>query len=404
VVVDTDGDGISDSTEQAIGTDPANSDSDGDGLVDGDELAGSTSPLTADSDRDGVFDGGDSSNSPSTRFGSSSTGNDVEPNDSFEQAVVLSNQTGTRISLRGNIDLAFDVDVFRLGDLFPGDRISLSIRRTNPAFRPLAALFDGQKQLFWVIEGGGLRGAALETQLTRLQIRHGPESYYLAITRAHDQDTIGNYEVEISIEPADPPKPRPQQLYLDFDGGELDAALLGVRTVNPFDAADISPAFARRTQQIKEVVIETVRERFAEFNVTILTSEDGPPPLSGVSTILFGEFNHEAFGAAPGVDSYNLDSCDDGIVYVESFLPIAFGFTPSAALLGVAIGNVAAHEAGHLLGLHHVTDSADIMDERSPAITLLQDQSFHVAPLAASVFPIGEQNAPLLLAETVGPR
>lgn len=43
--VDTDGDGIADSTETAIGTDPANPDSDGDSFKDGEEVMNSYSPL-----------------------------------------------------------------------------------------------------------------------------------------------------------------------------------------------------------------------------------------------------------------------------------------------------------------------------------------------------------------------
>ncbi len=43
--IDTDGDGIADSTETAIGTDPANPDSDNDGFKDGEEVTNNYSPL-----------------------------------------------------------------------------------------------------------------------------------------------------------------------------------------------------------------------------------------------------------------------------------------------------------------------------------------------------------------------
>jgi hypothetical protein len=54
---DTDGDGVTDSDEEAAGTDPAAADSDADGIMDGDELAGGTDPLSGDSDEDGYPDG-----------------------------------------------------------------------------------------------------------------------------------------------------------------------------------------------------------------------------------------------------------------------------------------------------------------------------------------------------------
>ncbi|MBI4453477.1 hypothetical protein HY636_02430 [Candidatus Woesearchaeota archaeon] len=55
---DTDNDGLADSLEQSLGTNPNNADSDGDGLTDGDEYAVVNSdPLKKDSDEDGLSDG-----------------------------------------------------------------------------------------------------------------------------------------------------------------------------------------------------------------------------------------------------------------------------------------------------------------------------------------------------------
>ena len=55
-IEDTDGDGISDYTEVCIGTNPLMADSDGDGIYDGYEVARGTNPLVADTDGDGVDD------------------------------------------------------------------------------------------------------------------------------------------------------------------------------------------------------------------------------------------------------------------------------------------------------------------------------------------------------------
>jgi hypothetical protein len=57
LAVDTDGDGLSDEEEAAIGTDPTNPDTDGDGLSDGVEVALGTDPLDPDTDGDGIDDG-----------------------------------------------------------------------------------------------------------------------------------------------------------------------------------------------------------------------------------------------------------------------------------------------------------------------------------------------------------
>lgn len=53
---DDDNDGLTDSEEAALGTDPQNTDSDGDGLSDNEEVNLQTDPLVADTDGDGFSD------------------------------------------------------------------------------------------------------------------------------------------------------------------------------------------------------------------------------------------------------------------------------------------------------------------------------------------------------------
>ncbi|MFO7936158.1 MAG: outer membrane beta-barrel protein [Kiritimatiellia bacterium] len=58
VAKDSDGDGLTDEEEAALGTDPFNKDTDGDGLTDGDEVNKyKTDPLNKDTDFDGLTDG-----------------------------------------------------------------------------------------------------------------------------------------------------------------------------------------------------------------------------------------------------------------------------------------------------------------------------------------------------------
>lgn len=54
---DTDNDGVPDSEEAVLGTDPTNPDTDGDGLPDGEEVDRGTNPTNPDTDGDGLLDG-----------------------------------------------------------------------------------------------------------------------------------------------------------------------------------------------------------------------------------------------------------------------------------------------------------------------------------------------------------
>jgi hypothetical protein len=61
---DSDGDGLVNADELALGTDPFSTDTDGDGLADGAEQAAGTDPLDPDSDGDGIPDGEDVASGP----------------------------------------------------------------------------------------------------------------------------------------------------------------------------------------------------------------------------------------------------------------------------------------------------------------------------------------------------
>jgi len=304
----------------------------------------------------------------------------------------------------GRIDRPHDVDVFDLGPLSAGDRLEIDYEHRDMSLRPMLALFDVDDDIFdraiYPFASGGTDVLAMIDRV----VRRDYASYRLAVATRADAIETGSYRLVVRRErDGVVPAPLGQVVRLSFDGGTLEEPILGETVIAPFRAAAIDEFYAGRDVALKAAIVAVVEARFAGLNVVIVTSDDdGAAEATAVSTVLLGSSRHGAFGAAEGVDAFNEDFCDNSVVFTESFQPAVFGSTPTLEDLALAIGQVTAHEIGHLLGLRHVWDAAAIMDEASPSTALLVHQSFKRSPLAAPVFPLGFQNAPALLLDTVG--
>ncbi len=328
-----------------------------------------------------------------------------EPNDSFDFPIVAVFDSSGLAKLKGTVESQNDLDVYLLGDLEAGDRVIIDAFAAGSATLDASiALFDDARKL--VSENDDRTESNLDSRIDVI-IRHGGDPYYLVVTRsafASSRKKSGAYTVDVQIIKGNTvPPPVGQILLLDFDGGPVDSPVLGRMTLPPFDARDIDPIYAGQTDVIKGTIREVMEQNYERFDVTILTTDD-PLPGAGekFTTIFFGGFNDAAFGIAENVDLYNADRCDDAIIFTESFTPTVFSFDPTAAEMGLAIGNVAAHEAGHVLGLNHVDDDLDLMDDRSAADAFLFDQEFKNSPLSSDIMPIGTQDSEMLLEEIVG--
>lgn len=330
-----------------------------------------------------------------------------EPNDFFSQAIATVFDSQGAAELLGTVAVAGDLDIYSLGTLAPGDRVIIDAATAGSELDISIGVFDDQERLVYTNDDrGGPADRFLDSYIDWV-VRHAGTEYYLVATHSAfaGQGTFtGTYTIDVSVTSGSPvPQPKSQTIVLDFDGAFVDSLTLGSITIPAFDAGAISPVYATDTQTIKDMIRATFVQNFARFNVTILTTDDSPlPDESTVSMIHFGGFDNATFGIAENVDLYNVDFCDDAIVFSESFATNMFSMIPTAVEMGIAIGNVGSHEAGHLLGLNHVDDDRALMDDKSAADAFLSDQEYIEAPVSSDVIRIGTQDAALLLSEIVG--
>lgn len=334
----------------------------------------------------------------------------LEPNGSFAAASKVAFNIDRRATLTGSVQAtsAFqgpDLDVFDLGALRAGDRLILDASTPDSPLDVSIAVFDERGRLVIANDDRESGSRRLDSYVDVI-VRHDSDPYFVVVTRssfATSGQGTGRYSVDVRItQGTAAPAPRTQVLLLNWEGGRITSPSLGTTSVAPFDAGLIDGVYEGQTETLKTLIVETMEENFERFAVTIYTTDSPPPPGIMYSTVHFGSFDQGAFGIAENVDAYNFDRCDDAIIFTESFRPRVFSSTPNVADLALAIGNVAAHEVGHLLGLNHVDDEADLMDAVSPADSFIQDQDFMESVLSDDIMPIGTQDAVLLLSEIVG--
>ncbi len=322
------------------------------------------------------------------------------PNNLFELAEYVEIAEKPRL-IRGSISAADDVDVYDLGPVVPGDRILVTMTTTDP-LEGAIALFDDAGTALLVNDHRNVYLGKTEPFID-VTIRREAEAYFVAVAATPGYAATGDYSLVATREfPVELPDPRSDVVLLVFDGGE-DVVIGGRLPVDipPFDAASISPSYAGQTDLLVSEIVDQIRNDYAGFDLTILSTSEGDRPEPGMTRIFFGTYDSALLGVADGVDEFNATKGQVAIVFADTFA--AFNqLSPTMSEMAQAMANVASHEIGHLMGMVHTADPAGVMDVTASLNQLLQDQALSRSPVYSAVFPLGYQDAVQYLLDAVG--
>lgn len=298
--------------------------------------------------------------------------------------------------LRSRVEAPPDYRLVSLGESGAGDEWRIELA-PDAAQRPegfILALFD---------ERGCFLSRSVNGYLSHVA-RRATHPLVLGIARAPGA-AGATFDLRVERESgAAVPPPQPQRVLLNFAGGQ-NVQVHGRPAVSfpPFDGALLGGHHTQRTEVLKGAIRQRLERYYAPYEVSFITTDDQPVPGSPYSTIHFGGYDPDSLGVADALDLYNRGPDDSAIVYVHSFIQYA-SLDLSSYELGCMMGDVAAHELGHLLGLFHTQGGLSLMDNGRSIEVMVGGSGLDLVALAPEVFPYGSLDPVMLLEDGVGRR
>ncbi len=347
-----------------------------------------------------------------------------EPNDSLAQAQLLPLGDGPNednaVDVQGEISPADQRDFFSV-ILEQGDTLGVAV--VSPSgFDSLVRLYDPDGEPIKendILNGLGsllpadspLPSAVFQFDSNLTFVAPAAGAYAIEVAPFVSGDG-GTYTLEArrarpKFETLSPPAT--QIIFVDFDGATINAPALFGAGNNPANLAPLSTFLFNwdlSSGDLDPLIDETLAVIEARLNETaalspnfafeIRNSRDDPDPFGepNVSRLIIGgnqfQLGIGTIGIASAIDPGNFSGEDTAVVLLDTLgsssdfsvnsYPLAPGFTKVQAVAR-ALGNVAAHEAGHYLGGFHTdpdTPARNIMD--AGALTSVRRSIFGLGP------------------------